>query len=1447
MSRIRPAQGRTPTRRPRGERPTSRRWRSFAASLAATLLLLGLPALTATAAGGPDLAAGKPAKASSSKAEYGAANITDGNPATYWESSGSDLPQWVQVDLGRTARVDEVVLELPPAWEARKQTLAVQGSPDGTGFSTLAASASHSFEPGSGNAVTVRFPAAQTRFVRLHITANTGWPAAQLSGLRVHAAQDASQNLARGKTLKASGHTGDHVAAHANDGNRDTYWESENGTLPQWIQADLGASSRVDQVVLRVPVGWNTRSQTLKLQGSGNGTDFTDLAVAKDYAFSDATDYSATLSFDTTTTRYVRVLISANTAQNAGQLSELEIYGPASGDTQAPTAPKNLTLTEPDPGRPKLTWDAAADDKGVTAYDVYADGELRTSVAGDVRTYTDTQPASATVTYYVRARDAAGNASPNSNSVVRKGSSGDTQAPTAPANLAFTQPSGGEIKLVWGASTDNVKVTAYDVYADGKPLRTLGGDVTTYTDERAAGDTVSYAVRARDAAGNVSAFSNTVTRPGAGAGTNLAEGKPITASSVIHTYVAENANDGQTSTYWEGAAGSYPNTLTVKLRADADVDSVVVKLSPDPAWGPRTQTVEVLGRKQNATEFTTLKEAKEYSFTPSGNQNTVTVPVSARVADVRLKFTANSGATAGQVAEFQVMGTPAPNPDLTVSKLTYAPEAPNESDELTLGATVYNGGKEASAASDVTFRLGGDKAGAAPVGALGAGESATVSVRAPARDAGSYAFAATVDEADKVIEQDEGNNTRTSPTPLSVKPVRSSDLVASPVSWTPSAPAGGKEAAFSVAIKNQGTQDSASGAHGITLTLRNAKGDTVKTLTGTYNGVIGAGDTTAPVKLGAWTAANGRYTVEVVLAGDANEIPAKRENNTSTRPLFVGRGAATPYDTYEAEDGVLAGGAKAVGPNRTIGDLAGEASGRRAVTLDSTGSSVEFTADRPTNTLVTRFSIPDAPGGGGTEATLNVYVDGVFRKAIDLTSKYAWLYGAEASPGNAPGDGPARHIYDEAHLLLGETVPAGSKIKLQKDGANTSRYAIDFVDLEKTAPKANPDPGAYVVPAGFAHQDVQNALDKVRMDTTGKLTGVYLPPGDYETSSKFQVYGKAVQVTGAGPWYTRFHAPAAQQNTDIGFRADAGAKGSSFSGFAYFGNYTSRIDGPGKVFDFQNVSDITIDDIWNEHMVCLYWGANTDRMTIKNARIRDMFADGINMTNGSTDNLVANNEARATGDDSFALFSAIDAGGADMKNNVYENLTSLLTWRAAGVAVYGGYNNTFRNIRIADTLVYSGITISSLDFNYPMNGFGTDPTTFENVSIERAGGHFWNGQTFPGIWLFSASKVFQGIRVNNVDITDPTYHGIMFQTNYVGGQPQFPVKDTILRDITITGAHKSGDAFDHKSGFGVWANEMPEAGQGPAVGEATIHNLKVNDNAQDIKNTTSTFKLNIEP
>jgi alpha-1,3-glucanase-like protein/CARDB protein/F5/8 type C domain-containing protein len=1150
-------------------------------------------------------------------------------------------------------------------------------------------------------------------------------------------------------TVSAGSAHGEYPASNVNDGNQATYWESANNAFPQWIQADLGSSVATDEVVLKLPAGWEARTQTLTVQGGTNGTAFSDLAPSKGYVFTPAGGNTVTIDIAATTIRYVRLTITANTGWPAGQLSEFEVYGPTSGDTQAPSAPSNLSFTEPGTGRIRLAWNASSDDVGVTGYDVYANNTLRTSVAGNVLTYTDTQPGTAAVTYFVRAKDAAGNQSPN---------------------------------------------------------------------------------------------SNTVTRNGPG-GTNLAVGKPITASSSVFAFVATNANDDNTATYWEGAGGAYPNTLTVGLGANAAVDSVVLKLNPDSAWGTRTQNIQVLGREQSASGFSSVVSATNYAFTPSSS-NIVTIPVGgAALADVQLRITSNTGAPAGQVAEFQVVGVPAPNPDLTITGASWSPNAPVETDAVTLSAVVRNAGAVASGPTNVTYYLGTAKAGTATVGALAAGASATVSVNAGPRTAGSYPLSAKVDEGNVVLEFDETNNGFAGSSPLVVTPVASSDLVAS-VGWTPNNPANGNPVTFSVAIGNQGTVASAGGAHGITLqVVDSATGAVVRTLTGSSTGAIAAGATTAPVNLGTWTAANGKYTVRVVLADDANELPVKQPNNTSEQPFFVGRGANMPYDVLEAEDAAVGGGAAVVGPNRRIGDLAGEASGRRAVTLNSTGSYVEFTTRASTNTLVTRFSIPDSSGGGGINATIDVYVNGTFHKVLPLTSRYAWLYGPEAGPGNSPG-GEARHIYDEASIMLNSSYPPGTKIKLQKDAANTTDYAIDFVNTEQVAPIANPDPAKYAVPTGFGHQDVQNALDRVRMDTTGTLVGVYLPAGDYQTASKFQVYGKAVKVVGAGPWYTRFLAPSTQDNTDVGFRAEGTANGSTFANFTYLGNYTSRIDGPGKVFDFANVANMVIDNIWVEHMICLYWGANTDHVTIKNSRIRDLFADGVNMTNGSTDNHVVNNDARATGDDAFALFSAIDAGGADMKDNLYENLSTTLTWRAAGVAVYGGYANTFRNIYIADTLVYSGITISSLDFGYPMNGFGADPPTrFENISIVRAGGHFWNGQTFPGIWVFSASKVFQGIRVSDVDIVDPTYHGIMFQTNYVGRTAQFPVKDTVFTNVSVSGARKSGDAFDARSGFGIWANESAEQDQGPAVGSVTFNNLRLSGNAQDIKNTTSTFTI----
>jgi hypothetical protein len=53
--------------------------------------------------------------------------------------------------------------------------------------STLAPSASYTFNPSSGNTVTITFSAASVRYLRLTFTANTGWPAGQLSELQAYA------------------------------------------------------------------------------------------------------------------------------------------------------------------------------------------------------------------------------------------------------------------------------------------------------------------------------------------------------------------------------------------------------------------------------------------------------------------------------------------------------------------------------------------------------------------------------------------------------------------------------------------------------------------------------------------------------------------------------------------------------------------------------------------------------------------------------------------------------------------------------------------------------------------------------------------------------------------------------------------------------------------------------------------------------------------------------------------------------------------------------------------------------------------------------------------------------------------------------------------------------------------------------------------------------------
>jgi chitodextrinase len=91
---------------------------------------------------------------------------------------------------------------------------------------------------------------------------------------------------------------------------------------------------------------------------------------------------------------------------------------------------------------------------------------------------------------------------------------GDTTTPTAPSSLSGTASGSNQVNLTWTASTDNVGVTGYlaeRCQGNGcSSFAQIGTSATTtYTDTGVSGGTAyRYRVRARDAAGNLSSYSN---------------------------------------------------------------------------------------------------------------------------------------------------------------------------------------------------------------------------------------------------------------------------------------------------------------------------------------------------------------------------------------------------------------------------------------------------------------------------------------------------------------------------------------------------------------------------------------------------------------------------------------------------------------------------------------------------------------------------------------------------------------------------------------------------------------------------------------------------------------------------------------------------------------------------------------------------------------------------
>jgi hypothetical protein len=490
------------------------------------------------------------------------------------------------------------------------------------------------------------------------------------------------------------------------------------------------------------------------------------------------------------------------------------------------------------------------------------------------------------------------------------------------------------------------------------------------------------------------------------------------------------------------------------------------------------------------------------------------------------------------------------------------------------------------------------------------------------------------------------------------------------------------------------------------------------------------------------------------------------------------------------------------------------------------GQYVEFVLPAAANAVTVRYSIPDAPHGGGITAPLDVTVNGYGHRMMMLTSRYAWLYNQYPFSNDPDADllhpdwwitecqcvpaattppptivKPFRpnHFYDEQRLWLGRTYHAGDTVRLTAGGA-VPWTVIDLLDSQLVGPPRVDLRAVNVLLFGAdptGRRDCADAFDRAIAFARRVHRAVYLPPGTYQVNR--HVIVDDVTVEGAGSWYTvvKGHevalpapAPDGSVHTGVGFYGrDASVGGSRnvhLSGFAIEGDVRERIDtdqvnGIGGAF-----GDSTIDGLYIHHTkVGMWFDGPMARLRITNNVIADQIADGVNFHVGVTDSVVSNNFIRNTGDDGLAMWSERIADAGD----VFDHNTVQSPVLANGIALYGGTDNTVSGNLVADPVREgSGIHLGTRFGAQPFAGHAwiTGNTTVRAAPFElnwRIG--------LGAIWLYTLEgSIDADIEIADDNLLDNAYNALMFVAD-------FPVKDRYsitnvhVRDVKVDGTGTS--------------------------------------------------------
>ncbi len=176
-------------------------------------------------------------------------------------------------------------------------------------------------------------------------------------------------------------------------------------------------------------------------------------------------------------------------------------------ETQTPSNPTNLVVSNITQTSLTLAWEASTDNTAVEGYEVYRDNQLIANVEG---TSVEISGLSRDTFYdlKVRAKDVLGNASGFTTITIRT-----AEIPSEPKNLKAFDITTGSLTLSWTKSIDYTEVVEYNVYQNNELIGVVNGTTYDVTGLN-FGTNYSFKVAAKDALGNLSDFSFLTVRTG---------------------------------------------------------------------------------------------------------------------------------------------------------------------------------------------------------------------------------------------------------------------------------------------------------------------------------------------------------------------------------------------------------------------------------------------------------------------------------------------------------------------------------------------------------------------------------------------------------------------------------------------------------------------------------------------------------------------------------------------------------------------------------------------------------------------------------------------------------------------------------------------------------------------------------------------------------------------